>query len=619
MSEPMMQIHETQVPRWIAAGLAAATLVLAGCTVAKQSSEATSEHSKAGLQILQEFDETHGQDLLKGTWQYMPGASLSAGSLMIRHTGEAILTNPNTGHATVSPVYVPDPPVNVYGTRLSVTQGNDVGFAVHISNMHGPATVSFHAKPPIRYDERIEREAGIDVTVDGSRATLTVYGDPAQPDNKPKTATFSLKKSSADADITIAQEGSTVIAVIDGQRTNLSAKPFNGQVWFGMDAPRKGGSFKVSGLTVYPVHGSSVAPVDMSHYYDNAKASPDGLAALAKRHDQARLDGTTVDLNTLMADPQYTEFVLQNFNEIETETLGKFQTLQPEEGQYNFAELDALVDFASKHNLMIHGHALIFGEAYPQWLHDKLAASSPDQARKLMKDHITTVMSRYDGKHGHGQIKYWDVVNEPFDQDNLGQLNKDNIWYKAIGETYIQDALTYALSANPDGIVAINENSMEGDNDQWPGMQSLMQQLKSARLDIRRIQIGFQCHYDEETLADQDDMNVLYGGELAARFKWVKNMGFYGARVSEASVALSNGDGYPDDPATQAKVYGLLFALSNDFNMWGATSSPYYFTTARDNDGTLSIGDDAPTFQDSTGIIMPRLAFTSLKKTAAPR
>lgn len=597
------------VRRWTVAGLAVTGLVLAGCTGPHRPSDPPDERATAGVQVLPEFDAAHAQELLGGTWQYLPGAVPRRDGLAIHHTGEAILTNPNRGHAPANPQYVPDPPVNVYGTRLEVTNGSDVGIAAHVSDIHGAVTVSFRAQPPIRYDERIEYRPGVDVTVDGTHATVSVHGDAG---SEQRSASLD-RTSSAQADVTVAQEGSQVVVVVDGHRTTLDAKPFTGQVWFGMDTT---GSFALTALRAYPVHGSHVAALDMSHYYDDVSTAADGLASLATRHHPGTLIGTAVDLGALMADPELATFYLRNVNEFETEMLAKFQALQPEQGQYEFAELDALVDLAGKHHVTVHGHALVFGEAYPRWLRDTLATASSDQARALLKSYITTVMTRYDGKHGHGLIRFWDVVNEPFDQDNLGRLNEDNIWYEP-DPNYIIDALGYALSARPDAVVAVNENSMEGANGQWAGMRELMGRIKAAGLDVSRIQIGFQCHYDEATLADPDDMDVLYSGELATRFQAVKGMGFFGARVSEASVALSHDGGTSDDPARQADIYRRLYGVSDDVDLWGAASSPYYFTTERAGDGTLHIGNDAPAYQEDSGTIVPRPAWSALRTAAA--
>ena len=60
-----------------------------------------------------------------------------------------------------------------------------------------------------------------------------------------------------------------------------------------------------------------------------------------------------------------------------------------------------------------------------------------------MRTHIFTVVEKY-----KGQVKEWDVVNEPIDDSGSGLRNSP--WLRAIGEDYIKLAYQFAHEADPD-------------------------------------------------------------------------------------------------------------------------------------------------------------------------
>jgi endo-1,4-beta-xylanase len=604
-SRAMDMLRVQPASRLAAVGLATG-LLLAGCGFVAEhhgndhiTSNATEQAGM--LSVLPEFDRGGEQKLLTGTWGYMIGAQQSAEGLSLHHSGEAILTNPDEE----TPTYIPNPPVNSYGTRIALGSGSDVGLSAHLTDIKGSATMSFMSKPPIRFDERLENQPGIVVTVVGSRATVAVTTEFGA---SPQLHTLQLDGAASTANIVVAQEGSNTIVNVNGKQLSLPTKSFTDEVWFGMDTAQ---TFKVNGFSAYPIHGTKVSMVDMSHYYDNVKPVADGLSSLAGTNGHGdKLIGTAADMNNLMANPNETTAILQNVNSIETEMLAKPQAIEPLEGQFEWGELDAQVDFDYKHGIETIGHTLMFGEAYPQWFRDKLANATPDQARALMQNLITTVMTRYDGKHGHGLIRYWDVVNEPLDPDDRTQINKNNLWYKADPD-YIYDALRFAHEANPDALIGINEYALESDDDSWNSMAGILQEAKSRG--VRVDYVGFQAHFDEETLNDSDAMSELFDGTFQSRTNQLATLGVK-FRISEATVA-ENGD-----TNMQAKVYAKLLKICLEsqncigFNMWGLTSNLAYVTT-EGND----IGDDAPTTQNGYGVISPRSAWTSLKQTAATK
>jgi endo-1,4-beta-xylanase len=596
--------------RATAVGICAVALLATACTGGEQSSEgdrSAPPASRLELSTLPEFDASSEQNLLTGNWHFTPGVTVKEGVLAVNHTSSATLTTPPEGQKTAKPGFIPNPVVTLYGPHIELGQKGNVGFSANLEGVQGAATISLLSSPNIRFDERVERQPGVDVTVRGDIADVAVWDGKSQ---HPQNTEVHLDKPvNGTAQIAVEQVDRQIVVAINGQKISPQPAVLGNQVWLGLNSK---GSFNVTDFGVFPIKGTDqkVTIVDTAKQTTDAKPAPNGLASLAAAHGHKdKLIGTAVDLATLLSDPTYAEFVVQNFNEIETETLAKFQALQPEKGNFQFAELDALVDFANRHNLTVHGHALVFGEAYPEWLYNDLQKASKEEALEIMRTHIKTVVSRYDGKHGHGAIKFWDVVNEPFDPDEWGELNTSTIWYKAIGEDYILEAFKAAREANPDGVYGLNEWGIETDADRRGAVLRLLDGMPKGTIDF----VGLQAHFDEDTLDDDEVMDGIYSGDLHKIFAEFAKRGVK-VRISEASVA-ENGD-----PETQSDVYEMLLEAcmkaSNclGFNLWGATSNRYYFTTTPE----YGVGDDAPTKQDAdNGKIIERPAMAGLRKGAA--
>lgn len=549
-----------------------------------------------------------GVDILKtGTWNYMPGVIVNPDETLTVHpTNRAILSEELDGGPDMNPPYTADPPVNVYGTRLDVPSGVGFGLNARLSDIKGDLTISLLDQPPVRHDESVDRVGPyVDLTVSNyGEVTIKTWDGLLQ--DSPVIQQIRAEALNGKYDIAITQDPSGTINVkINGQNVT-AATPVFSQVWFGINAT--GDTTTIEELTAATASGDAPTVVDTSTSYSNIGPSPDGLASIAQANGHNQLIGTAVELTELMANPQYAEFVIQNFNEIETEILGKFQTIQPQEGQFEFGELDALVKFANEHNLTVHGHTLVFTEAYPQWLINKLGdpSTTAEQAKQIMITHITTVMQRYNGHNGHGTISEWDVVNEPFDPDDWGEINTQSIWYQAIdakgGGNYIFEAFKAARAADPNAKLYLNDWGAETDPDRMEAMFNLAVWLHSQGL---LDGVGLQSHIDEDTLDDSDAMNILLSGGVKAIIDRYGQADIL-VRLSEISVAENN------NPTMKASVFASLVAQCiqantncSGINYWGAANSTYegrypYFTGGVwDQDP----GDDALTTQDNSGAI----------------
>ena len=123
------------------------------------------------------------------------------------------------------------------------------------------------------------------------------------------------------------------------------------------------------------------------------------------------------------------ELILRQFNSLTPENSMKMAPIHPEESRYNWNDADSIVAFAQRNGLKLRGHTLCWHNQTPQWLF-KDSAGNPVTKEVLLqrlKDHITTVVSRYKGK-----IYAWDVVNEAI-SDKPGEYPRPSPWYQICG------------------------------------------------------------------------------------------------------------------------------------------------------------------------------------------
>ena len=156
------------------------------------------------------------------------------------------------------------------------------------------------------------------------------------------------------------------------------------------------------------------------------------------------------------------EITQKEFNVITAENCMKPMYLIDENGQYNFEESDAFVDYAQKNGLTVIGHTLVWKNSAPDWFFkgDNGKAVTREILIQRLQNYIEKVVSRYKGK-----IAYWDVVNEAVDvfKTDNGQRYaklKPTPWYDIIGEDYIKIAYQAAHNADPNCKLLYNDFNM---------------------------------------------------------------------------------------------------------------------------------------------------------------
>jgi endo-1,4-beta-xylanase len=187
--------------------------------------------------------------------------------------------------------------------------------------------------------------------------------------------------------------------------------------------------------------------------------------------------------------PDLANLLVEQCSMLVSENDMKWRATQPEPDRYDFARADAFMNFAESHNLLARGHNLCWHEHNPDWLE---ATATPENAVSLLRGHIQTVVSHYQGR-----IHSWDVVNEairPGHHNHNDMVN--SVWLKNIGEDYVEIAYRAAAEADPSALLTYNDYDIETDApEQEKKRESILAMLR--RFHKKRVPIhavGVQAH-----------------------------------------------------------------------------------------------------------------------------
>lgn len=216
---------------------------------------------------------------------------------------------------------------------------------------------------------------------------------------------------------------------------------------------------------------------------------PPGLNALAA--PKGLFFGSALDDKQLTGDPAFLQRLGAECGMLVSEYSFKWETLQPEQGQFVFTRADALMDFAAANRMRVRGHTLIWHEGNPPWLE---AALTPEGALAMMYGYIATVCG-----HFRGRLAHWDVVNEPLSPEDGQPFGlRATPWLRALGPGYIDLAFRAAAKADPASLRLINEFGLDYAIDWQETRRTALLKLLEALL-ARGVPVqgvGLQAHLD---------------------------------------------------------------------------------------------------------------------------
>lgn len=507
-------------------------------------------------------------DLLQQDWRHVSGVVADGSSLKVATTGRSIVEQDGGEGRS-------DSPVNLAGTHLIAA--GDFSLSASFTNVTADATLAVSASPPVIADEFRIEPAGVRLTLRGRLLDIAIFDGSTDQDVDDPQPVHDEQVTLRDPRAKIVTKRSGDLLTIASGNQALASLPLaevfdSGQLWLGLSS--EDGSFTVTSLTAAAPAGTSLAAT--GPVAAGATRSVDGLQALADRSRPGFLIGAAAALGPLAADTDYAENLVGEFGALTPENAMKPQALSPRQGEYTFAEADALVDLAKSKGIAVHGHTIAFTEAMPRWMRD--LPTGTKQAREasatILLDYVSTVVT-----HFKGRLNSLDVVNEPFDVDQGTRLQK-NIWYRVFGASYPVAVSQAVHAADPDVKQFINEN---GADVPGPRQDALLKLALDTNKRGGHIDgVGLQAHvYDLDT-------DAVSSEDLALTFNTFRRAGLV-IRISENDVSDDEGED------VQAQQYATIFQACLrsrtcvSYTTWGVDDRYDWFM---DDDGTLQQGHD---------------------------
>lgn len=248
-------------------------------------------------------------------------------------------------------------------------------------------------------------------------------------------------------------------------------------------------------------------------------------------------------------DDAYRRRLITHFTSVTPEDGMKWAIVNPQRGEYDFTEADAVVEFAEQTGKRIRGHPLVWDLQLPDWLED--GDFTPEDLEEILRRHVAELVGRYQGR-----IAEWDVVNEPLADDGSWE---ENIWYRALGEDYVRIAFEAAREADPEARLFINEIGAESRGPKSDAYLELAGRLR--RDDVPIDGVGFQNHATGERYPSQARIERLFGA--------VRRMGLDVA-ITEMDVANA-GDGRQASAYRAAATACAEARNCTGLTVWGVT------------------------------------------------
>jgi endo-1,4-beta-xylanase len=274
------------------------------------------------------------------------------------------------------------------------------------------------------------------------------------------------------------------------------------------------------------------------------------------------------------------------FDTVTPENEMKWDTIEPDQGKFDFAAADRVVAFARANGQRARGHTLVWHQQLPGWL----AAEDFDrkQLTAVLREHIRKVVGRF-----RGRVAEWDVVNEAV--DDKGKLRRD-IWLEKLGPAYVAMAFRFAHQADPEARLVLNDYGAEGMGPKADTIYRLVKALKEVRAPVDAV--GFETHVDTTPIPGFVD-NLRRFAALGVDVE-----------LTEVDVRLHHGHG-PGALREQAAAYRRIVdgcravPACREIVFWGLDDADSWVPGAYPNFGDATLLD---------GDLHPKPAFEAVRK-----
>jgi len=253
--------------------------------------------------------------------------------------------------------------------------------------------------------------------------------------------------------------------------------------------------------------------------------------------------------------PEEAQLVIQQFASMTPENAMKMGPIHPRENEYFWKDADSIVAFAQQHGLKLRGHTLCWHNQTPRWLFIDSTLNPPDTVSKellykRLKEHITTVVSRY-----KGSVYAWDVCNEVI-SDNPNEYFRNSAFYKICGEEFVAKAFEYAHAADPNALLFYNDYN-ETNPVKRAKILKMVKGLKEAGVPIQGV--GLQAHWSIHDLTE---------GQVDSTLREFATLGLK-IQITELDIKVQPSGNRPDTARTynpereakQTEQYEMVFRL----------------------------------------------------------
>ncbi|WP_415381927.1 endo-1,4-beta-xylanase [Halosimplex sp. TS25] len=269
--------------------------------------------------------------------------------------------------------------------------------------------------------------------------------------------------------------------------------------------------------------------------------------------------GAAVAAEPLRTDASYKKILRNEFNYVTAENALKMGPLRPSRHTYDFRDADAVVDFGREHDQTTRAHTLAWHNQTPEWFQEW--DYTDGQLEDFLRDHVHTTAGRYRSK-----VDAWDVVNEAVADDGT---MRDNLWYNAMGEQYLDKAFEWADEVAPDTDLYYNDYGADGVNEKSDAIYDLVSRMLDRGVPIDGV--GLQLHALHDKPAPES---------VAENVRRFRDLGL-DVQITEMDVAYTPADDPGDRDARwekQAEYYRAITEVCLDEGVdtlvvWGVRDS----------------------------------------------
>lgn len=170
--------------------------------------------------------------------------------------------------------------------------------------------------------------------------------------------------------------------------------------------------------------------------------------------------GCATDPEHLEQDLPFAALVQSECAQVTAENVLKWLIVRPTPTGFDFTRADRLAGWLAARGMGLYGHCLVWHEALPSWLAERLSSAS---AEGLLQEHISTVVGHY-----RGRVRAWDVVIEAVENaDGRADGLRRSPWLNAMGPDYIAESFHLAHAADPHAHLALADYGLEYDDIPW--------------------------------------------------------------------------------------------------------------------------------------------------------